>query len=423
MKLVEKHIEWLVAIAVVLITTYGLFRSLMETLNSLNTIRYVGYLTIPLLCLIFLHQRYHYGRKILDKFFFAFYFIYYAYVFFDMTLFRRYPLDKMVSVPPSIPVYFYYLVISIGYLLCAKTIVLHFNLKKYLFLSLIICTIPSIMFIHYVGVEVIQAGIGEDDEQYINTLNITYSNIPMLVLAVMNFNNLLSKKWLSMLVCSGIIAAVLYILLSYGKRGPMLWSFVSIIMCFIIKSVSRKKIVSLFGIIIVTFVVFLDPIIDGIKEVLPRTGKKLELSLKEGNTSGRFNMDDPKHSTYLIGLENFSCSPIWGYYFRLVTDYKHYQGTYAHNVFIEILQTMGLLGFIPFVLLLLKAYHKSRTVFVRSHTPNQMSFFILFLCVFLQLQTTGTCVFKNSFWLFFYILCCLEKIGCVHNPSSYTIER
>ena len=266
----------------------------------------------------------------------------------------------------------------------------------------------------------------KEDDEYISTLSVTYSNMPVLVLAVMNYTKLFSKKIVSMIVCSFIIAAVVYILSAYGKRGPILWSFISIVSCFFIKSTSIKKLVLFWGIIIAAFFIFMDPILDIVKEELPKTGRKLELSLKEGNTSGRFDTDDPKHSTYLIGLENFSRSPIWGYYFRLVTDYKHYQGVYAHNVFIEILMTMGLLGFVPFMLLLLKVYFKSRKYFSHSYLPNQLAFFALFVCAFLQLQTTGSCVFSNDFWLFLYILCCMDAIcaySSVIRPTSSDIEE
>lgn len=325
----------------------------------------------------------------------------------------------MIDVPESIFDYIFKFVMSLGYLLCAKTIAEHFNLKKYLLLSVIICTIPSILFIQTIGIETIQAGIGKDDENYISTLSVTYSNMPILVLAVVNFKKLFSKKLFSIFVCSCIIAAVLYILFAYGKRGPMLWSVVSIFFCFLIKSKKYISYILVFVLMVMTFIIFLDPIIDGLKEALPKTGKKIEQTVKEGNYSGRFDTDDPKHSTYLIGLENFSRSPIWGYYFRLVTDFKHFQGAYAHNVFIEILMTMGLLGFIPFLMLLFKAYVKSRRVFVRDHSPERVAFLVIFLCVILELQTTGSCVFKYKFWFFFYVLCSLNKIINPAQPLKF----
>lgn len=410
MGLIKKHIEWFVAVAIVMITTIGFFRSLMGTLDLSIINGCLKYLSFFLIFGLFLYQRHTYGVRIFDKFFFSFYIVYCLYILVDITMFRLYPLERMLAVPQSLYDFLFKFVLSILYLLCAKTIVAHFSIKKYLLLSLIVCTIPSIMFIQVVGIDTIQAGIGRDDEEYIGSLSVTYSNMPVLVLAVMNYTKLFSKKIVSMIVCSFIIAAVVYILSAYGKRGPILWSIISIISCFFIKSTSIKKVILFWGIIITTFFIFMDPILDVVKEELPKTGKKLEVSLKEADTNGRFDTDDPKHSTYLIGLENFTRSPIWGYYFRLVTDYKHYQGAYAHNVFIEILMTMGLLGFCPFMLLLIKAFFKSRKVLPYYYSHSQLAFFVLFVCVFLQLQTTGSCVFKNNFWFFLYTLCCLDKI-------------
>ena len=408
-----------------MITTIGFLKSLMSTLDFRIIIGCLKYLSFFVVFLLFLYQKYTHGVKIYDRFFFTFYIVYCLYILVDITLFGIYPLEKMLAVPQSIYDFMFCFVMSICYILCAKTIVEHFCVKKYLLISLIVCTIPSILFIQVVGIDTIQAGIGRDDEDYISTLSVTYSNMPVLVLAVMNYTRLFSKKIFSMIVCSFIIAAVVYILSAYGKRGPILWSFLSIVFCFFIKSASIKKVVLFFGIIIAAFFIFMDPIIDVVKDELPKTGKRLESSLKEGDTSGRFDTDAPKHSTYLIGLENFSRSPIWGYYFRLVTDYKHYQGVYAHNVFIEILMTMGLLGFVPFMSLLLKVYFKSRKYFSHSYLPNQLAFFALFVCAFLQLQTTGSCVFKNNFWLFLYILCCMDEMSICPSVirKIYILER
>lgn len=410
MKLIEKYIEWLVAVSVVLITTYHLLSSMMETFDYAYINQFVVYLTILILFLIYLYQKRHYGSKVLDKWFVTFYLVYCVYILLDLTIFRIYPLDSMAVVPKTLVAYIFKLVTSIGYFLCAKTIVRNFNLRKYLLLSIFVCVIPTILFIQFVGVELIQEGIDKDDDEYVNTLAITFSNMPILVLAVMNFKTLFSKKWLSIVVCSGLILVVLFILLSFGKRGPILWSFVSIFLCFVIRHRSIKKDIAILGLVIATIYFFIDPVISILKEPFPKAGSKIEATIKDGDTSGRFNLKDTKHSTYFIGLENFSRSPVYGYYFRLVTTYQDFRGSYAHNVFIEILMTMGLLGFVPFMLLLLKAYKKSRNVFIHPHSPNLMACFILFLCVFLQLQTTNTCVFKTNLWFFFYVFCGIDKI-------------
>lgn len=407
MKLIEKNIEWLVVISVVMITTIVFFRSLMSNLGLGIINGITKGLNVLILFLIFLYQKRAYGIRIHDKAFFTFFIVYCVYVLVYITILRRYPLEEMATVPKSIIGYFENFVISIGYLLCAKTILTRFNLKFYFILSLMVCTIPTLIFLQTVGVETIQEGISRDSDEYINKLIITYSNVPILVLAVVFFNHFFSKKIQNYVVCSCVIAAVVYIFLACGKRGPILWSFIAIISFFVIKYHSIKRFIVL-GLVIFTLYVFMDPILNVIKDTFPRSGAKLEAALKKGDTSGRLDIEDAKHSTFLIGLENFSRSPIWGYYFRLDTTYLPFRGIYAHNVFIEILMTMGVLGFFPFMILLLKTYRKSRFIFTHQYSKNQMTCFILFMCVFLQLQTTGTCVFNNQFWLFFYILCSIN---------------
>ena len=57
---------------------------------------------------------------------------------------------------------------------------------------------------------------------------------------------------------------------------------------------------------------------------------------------------------------------------------------------------------------------------------SKLAFFALFVCAFLQLQTTGSCVFSNDFWLFLYILCCMDAIcaySSVIRPTSSDIEE
>lgn len=408
MKLIEKNIEWLVAISVVMITTIPFFNSLMTHLDFRIVRALLKYFNILILFILFLYQKRTYGIRILDKAFFSFFFLYNCYILVYLTILRRFQLDEMLGVPTSLFDIITNIVTTICYLLCAKTIVSHFNVKKYFILSLIICTIPTFIFMQTVSVDAIQDGIGRDDDNYINKLTITYSNMPILVLAVVYFNRLFSKNLLSKIVCLCVIAAEIYILIVYGKRGPILWSFVGIILFFAIKSHSLKKYFVL-GLVIYTIYMCTDPILHVIKDTFPRSGARLEAALKEGDTSHRFDVNDPKHSAFFIGLENFSRSPIWGYYFRLDTDYLYFRGAYAHNVFIEMLMTMGLLGFVPFMYLLYKAFRKSRLVFSRPHSHNQIACFVLFICIFLQLQTTGSCSFKSSFWLFFYSLCCLDK--------------
>lgn len=417
-KLLNKSIEWLVAIAVVQITTLGLFRTLVDTFEIATINSLLNYFSLLVMVLLIWYQLRHYGLKVYNKGFWLFYLVYCLYVLLDITIFRKYPLESLKSAPTSVFIYFHHLGISLGYLFCAPTIYHKFNLVKYILLSLLVCAIPSVLFAQYVGIEIIQSGLEEGDEGYINSLAITYANVPIIVALAVIFKKLLKSKWLSIIISSTGIALVLYVLLIYGKRGPMIWAFVNVTVCYLNISKNTKRYLLGIGIVVLSFVIFLDPIIDSVSEVLPRTGDRLERTFKEGHTAGRLDFNKPKHSTYLIGLENFSRSPIWGYYFRMDTNDQHFRGGYAHNVFIEMLMTMGIIGFIPLVVFLIKAYRKSRKMFKSTFATNQVAMFILFQCAFLELQTTGTIVFKNDFWLFLYILCCFDIYKNTNNKKT-----
>ena len=159
-------------------------------------------------------------------------------------------------------------------------------------------------------------------------------------------------------------------------------------------------------------------IIETLRPYVPRAAEKLELTFKEGDTNGRFDMDNEEGSTYIIGLKQFASSPIYGSNFRLIT-YRYFRGHYPHNVFIEMLITMGLLGTIPFILLLLKAYKKVLKVIKRGNLQDpQLCCLVIFLGVFLQLQTSWSIVANAAFWTFFYIMCIFDLKIVERKPNK-----
>ena len=80
--------------------------------------------------------------------------------------------------------------------------------------------------------------------------------------------------------------------------------------------------------------------------------------------------------------------------------------------------TMGLIGFFLLVMILIKAYRKSNKTLNRKYRCKQMAILILFLCPFFQLQTSNTVLFKHDFWLFCYMLCCLDILDKTDKGST-----
>jgi hypothetical protein len=268
---------------------------------------------------------------------------------------------------------------------------------------------------------VLQMDMFQNDQDHISLMAIAFANVPLTVLAVFNYKTLFNNKLLSVVFSSFLIVSGVVIMLICGTRGALLWCVVNIMICYFIKIKKVRKKMIMVGTVALIFIVAIDPVVSFLKDVTPRTAERIENTIKEGDTDARFDLDNPNNSTFLIGLENFSRSPIVGNYFRMETKSPYFVGHYPHNVFIEILMTMGVVGFIPFMVLLYKAYRKCRYVFLRGHTSGQLACLILFLCQFLMHQTSGTIVFDHSFWLFFYILCSIDKINIV--PSRQVVRN
>lgn len=417
MRIVEKNIEWLVVIAVVLVTTYEVIKQALGMLDLRLINGLVTYLNLFLIFILFYYQNRHYGRGFIGRPFCFFFTIYCAYILGDMTLFRKYPLELMAAIPQSVFHFFRTFLLSIGYLYCAETIVRHFNVRKYVIVSVIVCTIPSLVYVNYVGMEAIQNfEVVKGGDDYLSGLTIGFSNAPILVLCLIFMKTLFHKKMLSYIFSIFVITIIAYLFFALAKRGPILWTAVNLVICFFLTKREKVKMLLMLGIFLgILAYLNLDSIIDRMKEVAPKTGARIESTLLEGDTDGRFDVDHPESSTYLIGIDNFMSSPLWGYYFRLVTNSSHFKGGYAHNVFIEVLMTMGVLGFIPFILLLWKAYLNSSFTFRREYNANQLAFLVLFLSSFLMLQTSRSIVFRMDFWLPFYILYILNKLPVKNN--------
>jgi O-antigen ligase len=65
---------------------------------------------------------------------------------------------------------------------------------------------------------------------------------------------------------------------------------------------------------------------------------------------------------------------------------------------------MGLVGFIPFVLLLIKAVKNIKTTLTGQHNDHILALVSLFFASFLESISTGTLVLNSSFWVLFYLM-------------------
>jgi O-antigen ligase len=220
-----------------------------------------------------------------------------------------------------------------------------------------------------------------------------------------------------------IIIVVLYILIVTGKRGPLLWGIVNIYICYYILTKIRYRFYIAFLIIGASLYFSKDAMFNSISSFAPRTVERIQNSLENGDTDGRLDFNNAEQSTYLIGLKNFSESPLFGSYFRLKTNYQTFKGHYPHNIFVEILMTLGVIGFLLFLYLLFKSYRNCLSIFRGKKMLSIFGFVIIFLSSFLMLQTSRTLLFRIDFWLLLYILCSLNRIIIVNRDNKVLIKQ
>lgn len=410
----ERIIAWLVALTIALSLSAGIFNfALVNLLGFQSIIIVITLLRVFIVLLILLFQMKHFGIRVLSKTCMTFFLLYSFYILLYLTVFRIYPIEELSGVPGSVGSYIVNSLYLLGLLLSADTIVRYFNIRYFLILSLLFCVLPSFFVLQYIGVDVIQEVGIKRDEQGISPVSFGFTNSPILLISLFYFHKLFKSKILSIIFNIGTVLLCSYIIVIAGQRGPILWTIVAMFIYLSMKTKKKVKyylLVFVFGVIIY---IGRFAIIQELKYYVPRTAEKFEMTIVEGYTSGRFDLDRPDQSTFLIGIQNFAESPLFGYNFRLVTDYYEFKGSYAHNIFIEILMTMGLLGFIPFVYLLLMVYKKSKRSLKGNNNEKLHPFLLIFLSSFFLLFTSETLLLYYNFWLSFYVLCSADKVGCL----------
>ena len=144
-------------------------------------------------------------------------------------------------------------------------------------------------------------------------------------------------------------------------------------------------------------------LISVIENLSPFLAERLEMTLIEGNTSGR--MDE--EGAYVLAVNQFNNSPFFGSYFRIVTTNPLWQGMYPHNIILELLITFGIAGLIPFIYFLSKILSTLRKSFSSDKTgivSIEKVLGIMFLNIFFSMMTTGTILLSLPFWLNIAIL-------------------
>lgn len=159
----------------------------------------------------------------------------------------------------------------------------------------------------------------------------------------------LLRKHKFMLILKLLMFLMIFIdfvfMLRAGSRGPMLSGFV--VLLFVILSMTKNKIANfslllLVGIILWFSLAYLENVISDISPVLH---ERLYRDSVEDQLYGRDNL-------YTLAFSYFLESPIWGKYFCLYMDGEM---VWPHNIFIESLLQLGIIGFALMMTIVVKS--------------------------------------------------------------------
>ena len=187
------------------------------------------------------------------------------------------------------------------------------------------------------------------------------------------------------------------------KRGPILWTLVVLLVMFFFQNKLKFKYMVMLIILCVSGYLLLDFVLDKIAEIAPLTAGRIRDAVYYGDTASRFDASQKGDSGYYLAVNQFLSSPVWGSYYRLISN-GIFKGCYPHNVFLETMISMGLIGLIPMLYMVVKIFKKSFYLIRNGlNEPYKLSF-LLFLSIFFSLFTTGTILLNYGFWTFMCML-------------------
>lgn len=379
----------------------ALLAHLMPVYASVTT--YFRYTFV--LLLFYIHSREN-RPSIINKSFGVFFIIYSLYILWYMSLGREIPLSDMFAVPDSVSDYIIHWAYLSLLILCSDTIIKYLNIRYVLILWLIFILGLSLYYISLVGFETMQVVSRENYEaQFIGPLTFSYNSSLVLVFVIF-FNKYLSPwKKLNFILCVFVVVAVGYIWLAATKRGPILWSFVAIIIVYFFKNRNVFNYLVRVGIIVIILWELVPILLEMLKDFAPYSVERINAALYEGDTSYRLT-EGEEENVWVLAYEQWTksiSSFLLGTNCRITQMGSMFYGVYPHNIFLEFVITMGVLGLLYFVYHVSRIYMSINNTFKDDSNEKILFFFCLFNCSFTTLMTTSTLVLNYSFWVSFGI--------------------
>ena len=212
---------------------------------------------------------------------------------------------------------------------------------------------------------------------------------------------------------------ILFSILFLGARGALFGCLLTIVFAMILDENSKGKTMVRYGIYSLFLVIVIEGISsDNVIDFLSTYNLNARTMMLFFSDEGIFNMTN-RDSFYLQGLESLSNFPllIRGYGGNIVF-YKDLfggdEGTYAHNIFLELFLDYGLI--IGGILVLWFIYYVMRSFFIvlKSNQYVKIAYLSFFVCWLIPMLVSSSYTSGYHIWL-----SCGIIVNMVHNKSIY----
>lgn len=291
--------------------------------------------------------------------------------------------------------------------LCISTLVSRCNfdiydfVKKYIAINSVLSLIIIVQLLQSVGFDFISM------EATVFSGNVTIITLSYYLVQIAVFSLFLlvdkSRRYVNMGRFCFVLSFILILML--GKRGALLSVVGPCCLIYLIANKTWKQTVlySCLGIVIYWLIILnIDSVFDFMSIFSKRLAETSKVAYYLGDNNGR---DD----IWEYAIEQINKGLIWGTYPKLFTPYStsFMYGLHPHNIWLESLMTMGLVGSIPFFLYVI--YIAIRKMYVSIKKYNKYAVWgILFIAEFIHGCFSST-LYESPIILCMFILATMDN--------------
>ena len=230
----------------------------------------------------------------------------------------------------------------------------------------------------------------------LNPISISRAGAVLALLAVYNYfiKNSINFLMFMMLFFMGVFTLAIG-----GSRGPALVFIIILLGLIILKP---KILINYRLLIIVILLIFAYIIFDFSFDlsVINRLDETTKIGIQK----------DTRYHHWLSAISQFASNPVIG-----DQIFEKYIGTYPHNIVLEVLMATGILGFIPFSIIMFQTIKKS--IHILKANESNGSIVILFYCYFLFSLSSGSIYFSPELWIIIGIILFISNFS-IYNKIS-----